>query len=90
MTALRDCDACLRKARGVYQARWAAIARSTLRLLSIRQTCPAMNQPPPPPGFAALPHSVVLSQGRRLQTAAIGTFRSLAMLERIGVALRGS
>lgn len=49
-----------------------------------------MNQPPPPPGFAALPHSVVLSQGRRLQMAAIGTFRSLAMLERIGAALRGS
>ncbi|UDF35978.1 UNVERIFIED_ORG: hypothetical protein LHJ69_02590 [Shinella sp. XGS7] len=49
-----------------------------------------MNQPPPPPGFAALPHSVVMPQGRRLQMAAIGTFRSLAMLERIGAALRGS
>lgn len=90
MTALRDCDACLRKARGGATPRWAAIARRALRLLSTRQTRPAMHQPPPPPGFAALLHSVVLPQGRRLQTAAIGTFRSLAMLERIGAALRGS
>lgn len=33
------------------------------------ETRPAMNQRPAPPGFAALLHSVVLPQGRRLQMA---------------------